>query len=285
MSSETMKEAETSTVGRTVTHGEGEMVMLADVDVAAAFLQSLDISIKDNPVTAAEARKVLWKIDLYVLPLIAGTVILSAVDKVIISNAAVLGMKKDLHLVGNEYSWVGSIFYFGFLLFEWPTTILIQKLPVAKLLAGLVCCWAILLCSIAATQNFGGIAVARFIMGCTEAGAFPIASILTVMWYSNREQPIRVAFWYNQVCLVLWYTFDISSPDTFCAVLLSLFWHRIVRDRSHKHQLGELASPIHRIGSFQFPLGTDFVGLPSRFTNYGLVSVQKRTLCLRQTHL
>lgn len=170
-------------------------------DVAAKFLSSLDPSVTQNAeITPEEARRVLWKIDLIVLPLISGTVILSAVDKVIISNAAILGMKKDLQLVGNEYSWAGSIFYFGFLFFEWPTAILIQRLPVAKLLAGLIFCWAALLLCTAATQDFAGLAAVRFIMGCAEAGAFPIASILTVMWYSKVEQPIRVAFWYNQVC-------------------------------------------------------------------------------------
>lgn len=184
---------------QTTTHGAGEVLEKGDMDVGADFLATVDPSIIAVPITPAESRKVLWKIDLIILPIIAGTVILSAVDKVIISNAAILGMRKDTHLVGNEFSWVGSIFYFGFLFFEWPTAILIQKLPVAKLLAGLIFCWAVLLCCSAATQNFAGLATVRFIMGCTEAGAFPIASILTVMWYSKREQPIRVAFWYNQV--------------------------------------------------------------------------------------
>jgi ACS family allantoate permease-like MFS transporter len=182
-----------------VTAISGDFVETVDVDVAAKFLVSLDPSITEAPISSSEARKVLWKIDLIILPLLAVTVILSAVDKVIISNASILGMKTDTGLVGNQFSWVGSIFYFGFLLFEYPTAILIQKLPVAKLLAGLVFCWSVLMCCMAATQNFAGLAVVRFFMGCAEAGAFPIASIITVMWYSNKEQPIRVAIWYNQV--------------------------------------------------------------------------------------
>ncbi|KAI0902508.1 major facilitator superfamily domain-containing protein [Annulohypoxylon nitens] len=170
----------------------------AEDDVAAQFMLTLDSSILGVPIEVDEARRVLWKIDLIVLPLIAGTVILSAVDKVIISNAAILGMKGDLNLVGDQYSWAGSIFYFGYLAFEWPTAILIQRLPVAKLLSFLTFCWAVMLFCTAATQNFAGLAATRFIMGCTEAGTFPIASILTVMWYTNTEQPIRVAIWFNQ---------------------------------------------------------------------------------------
>ena len=51
---------------------------------------------------------------------------------------------------------------------------------------------------IAATQNFAGLATCRFIMGMTEAMVFPVSSIMTVMWWRRSEQPIRVAFWFNQ---------------------------------------------------------------------------------------
>jgi len=143
-------ERKTTPLEQTTTHEVGEVLERGDVDVAAGFLATMDTSITADPIAPIESRKVLWKIDLIVLPVIAGTVILSAVDKVIISNAAILGMLKETNLSGNEFSWVGSIFYFGFLVFEWPTAVLIQKLPVAKLLAGLVFLWAVQLCCCAA---------------------------------------------------------------------------------------------------------------------------------------
>lgn len=97
--------------------GDVENVHLSK-DVAVRFLANLDPVVKDVPISAKEARKVLWEIDLIVLPIIAGTVILSAVDKVghctrsllskltcsqvVISNAAIMGMKHDLKLVGKD---------------------------------------------------------------------------------------------------------------------------------------------------------------------------------------
>lgn len=74
-------------------------------------------------------------------------------------------MIQDTHLGPNQFSWVGSIFYFGYLLFEYPSAVLIQKVPVAKLLAGACFGWAVMMLCIAATQNFGGLAACRFIMG------------------------------------------------------------------------------------------------------------------------
>ncbi|RDW89932.1 putative Allantoate permease [Aspergillus mulundensis] len=170
-------------------------------DVAAAFLSTLPPSITTS-ISQQESRRLLWKIDLILIPLISLTVILAAVDKVIISNASIYGMSTDTHLTGNQYSWVGSIFYFGYLLFEYPAALLMQRLPVAKLLAGTVFAWAVLMLCTAATQNFAGLATVRFLMGMAEAPAFPIASILTVMWWKTSEQPLRLAFWFNQLSSV-----------------------------------------------------------------------------------
>src|SRR5438309_1369984 len=97
-------------------------------DVAGGEVFDLDHGARAEVITQPQARWVLWKIDLIILPLIAGSVILSAVDKVIISNAAIYGMKADNHLSSAMFSWVGSIFYFGYLIFEYPSAILIQRL-------------------------------------------------------------------------------------------------------------------------------------------------------------
>lgn len=170
------------------------------VDVATAFLEKLDPDIVSNPISPSEARKVLWKVDLFILPLLVITIIIGAIDKGIISNAAVYGMSKDTGLVGNQFSWLGSALYFGFLLFEMPAAWLIQRFPVAKFLAAAVFGWGVLMLCTAATQNFGGLVAVRFLIGMLEAVTFPVATIMTVMWWSTREQPIRLAFWQNQVC-------------------------------------------------------------------------------------
>lgn len=41
------------------------------------------------------------------------TYILNFLDKGILSTAAVYGLRSDLHLHGQQYSWTASIFYFG----------------------------------------------------------------------------------------------------------------------------------------------------------------------------
>lgn len=137
-------------------------------DVAARFLAGLSRDITDEPITDEEARRLLWKVDLIILPILAVSVLMAAVDKVIISNAAIYGMVEDNHLKGNEFSWIGSIFYFGFLVAEWPGNILIQKLPIRTFYGGTVFGWAVLTFMTATTSNFGGLASVRFLSKLNE---------------------------------------------------------------------------------------------------------------------
>ncbi len=52
----------------------------------------------------------------------------------------------DLNLVGQDYSWIGSMFYFGYLFWEYPTNRLLQRLPLGKYSAFNVIMWGRVLC-------------------------------------------------------------------------------------------------------------------------------------------
>ena len=151
-----LKDAESQLQGET-------LWMNGAPDVAAKFLANLDPSVHAEPLTPEEARKLLWKIDLIIVPILAFSVIIAAVDKVIISNAAIYGLIKDNHIKGNDFSWVGSILYFGFLISEWPANMLIQKLPIRTFYGITVFCWAVLTFMTATTHNFGGLMAVRFL--------------------------------------------------------------------------------------------------------------------------
>jgi hypothetical protein len=64
--------------------GEQGEVMECFDDILPADQYNLAERSDIKPITPSEARWVLWKIDLIILALITGTVILSAVDKVIV---------------------------------------------------------------------------------------------------------------------------------------------------------------------------------------------------------
>ncbi|KAJ5091972.1 allantoate permease [Penicillium alfredii] len=147
-------------------------------------------------VEPAEARRVLKKIDRTILPLLFVTYMLNFMDKIILSSAAVFGLRDDTHLVGQQYSWVSSVFYFGYLVWEYPTTILIACLPTAKYLAANTVFWGAVVALTAACTNFGGLMTLRFFLGMAEATISPAFMYLTSTWYTRDEMPTRVGIWF-----------------------------------------------------------------------------------------
>lgn len=63
----------------------------------------------------AVERRVIRKIDMMVMPFICITYLMTYLDKATLGYAAVFDLQKDLSLHGTQYSWLGSIFYFGYL--------------------------------------------------------------------------------------------------------------------------------------------------------------------------
>ncbi|KUL83733.1 hypothetical protein ZTR_08642 [Talaromyces verruculosus] len=157
-----------------------------------------DLIISETEVLSEEQNKRLrLKADLVILPLMVITSTLAFLDKNGMAYAAVYGMKTDANLKGQEYSWLGSIFYFGYLGMEFPALWFLTKIPIGKYVGVMLFCWGACLCGMAGCNNFAGLAAVRFLLGVFEAGILPCFMVLTSVWYARNEQPIRTALWYN----------------------------------------------------------------------------------------
>jgi hypothetical protein len=123
-----------------------------DLDDAYDLYQGQDATNIDPQ----EARRVLRKIDWHVMPLLMGSYMLQYLDKSSINFASVFGLQDGTGLVGQDYAWLSSIFYFGnlphvkpgdivrmllvksltrclgYLFAQWPAGYLLQRLPTGK---------------------------------------------------------------------------------------------------------------------------------------------------------
>jgi MFS family permease len=95
-----------------------------------------------------------------------------------------------------QYQWLGTILYIGILLGEYPQNLLIQKLPLGKLLSVNVCIWGIIVACSAASTNFGSLMAVRFLLGFFESCVQPAMMTLTTMWYTREEQSVLNSLWY-----------------------------------------------------------------------------------------
>lgn len=123
-------------------------------------------------------------------------------DKTTLSYASVLGLRssKDaggIGLVGQQYNWLGSMFYFGYLAWEFPTSRLLQYFPLAKYSAFNIIIWGTVLACFSAVNNYAGALAVRFFLGMFEAAVTPGWALFTSQWYTTNEQGMRVNFWFS----------------------------------------------------------------------------------------
>ena len=84
-----------------------------DADEALKAIQGHD----GEPVILDEAtnRRILRRIDWNLIPIMCVVYGLNYLDKTALSYASIMGLIEDIDLVGNDYQWLGSMFYFGYL--------------------------------------------------------------------------------------------------------------------------------------------------------------------------
>lgn len=170
--------------------------LTSDEDEAMrAFEDGRDLNERDiDDTTNARLLKI---IDRNMLPLLCLIYGLNFVDKTTLSYASVMGLQTDLNLKGNEYQWLGSIFYFGYLIVEYPSSYLMQRYPLAKYSSFNIILWGVTLTCFAAVNNFAGAAAVRFFLGVFEAVVTPGFTFITSQWYTKHEQSARIGFWFS----------------------------------------------------------------------------------------
>ncbi|KAF4121379.1 Allantoate permease [Geosmithia morbida] len=163
-------------------------------DVAAKYA---NVFTDGETYSASEWGRLRWKLDLRFVPLLWFNVTLGAMDKVTTATAALYGFREDTGLTGDRYSWVGSAFYFGYLVWCIPSGTLLQKFPVAKLMFAAQLIWGVILVATGFAHNFATLISLRVLLGALEAPVVPGNLLVMSMWYTRREQPIRTGLMYT----------------------------------------------------------------------------------------
>ncbi|OZJ02691.1 hypothetical protein BZG36_05109 [Bifiguratus adelaidae] len=160
-------------------------------------------AILDDPV---ELKKLISKIDWQITPLLFGVYFLQFLDKTTLQYTAVMGLRTDTHLVGQDYSNLSMLFYIGFLAAEFPTQYIAQHISRLGMYLGVnIICWGIVLACHAACSTYAGLAVCRTLLGVFESCVAPILVLIIAMWYKKEEQGRRVSWFY--VCNALSFMF------------------------------------------------------------------------------
>lgn len=137
------------------------------------------------------------KIDCYVLPMMFITSILQFLDKTALNYANLFGIRTDLNLTGNQYSWLASIFYLGYLVAQFPATYIFTRFSTGKILGVCTVFWGITVLAFTWSKSFAGAAACRFLLGVFEAPITPGITLAVGYWWTRDEAPLRYNFLYS----------------------------------------------------------------------------------------
>lgn len=118
-------------------------VVLKPEDVSPSSIRP-EISEEDRKL----ARRLLWKVDVWILPILTVLYLITAMDRSDIGNAQVAGMQKAIGANASEWAKVVSLFYVGFIVSQPFGSLFLQKLTPPILFGLGVTFWGAAVCSL-----------------------------------------------------------------------------------------------------------------------------------------
>ena len=132
-------------------------------------------------------QSAMRKVYLRVLPFAALTYFFCYLDRINVGFAA-LTMNKDLGLDPAMYGMAAGAFFWGYVLFEVPSNIILEKLGARLWIARIMVTWGIVSGLTAfATGPYSFMAI-RFLLGLAEAGLFPGFVLYFTYWFPDAHR-------------------------------------------------------------------------------------------------
>ncbi|SAM81323.1 related to allantoate permease [Ustilago bromivora] len=175
---------------------QNDIAVLPNTIIEEADEEVLKYTDASVTITPEENKRLRRKIDKRVLTIMLGTYFCQSLDKQILSFAAIMGIRTDLKLKGQEYSWLFTCLYLAILCTEGLQNYLVQRLPINRWLGFCVTAWGISCCFVALCHDFTGILVLRIMLGCFECVCQPAFVALSAIWYRKEEQARTITLWY-----------------------------------------------------------------------------------------
>ncbi|KAK0195561.1 putative MFS transporter [Armillaria mellea] len=149
-------------------------------------------------------KKLVWKIDLRIVPLSAFIYLLCNIDRSNIGmisacNAKIMNKEEghdlltETRLTSNQYTIALTIFFLAYAFFEVPSNILLKWLRPSRWIATLMFIWGAITVGLGGVTNYATLTTVRFLLGAFEAGLFPGLVYYVTFWYKPEERSLRVA--------------------------------------------------------------------------------------------
>merc|ERR1712230_209402 len=150
---------------------------------------------------AAIDRKLMRKVDLWLIPWLCLLYLLSFLDRSNIGNARLAGMEEDLDMGGHDYNNALTIFFISYALAEPITNVLLKRLTPRVFFTGIILLWGLIMTLMGLVTSYSGLLACRWFLGLAEAGLFPGVNYYLSCWYKRSELGMRAAVFFSAAAL------------------------------------------------------------------------------------
>lgn len=144
--------------------------------------------------TAQEVQRTYRKITWRLLPFLFLAYMINSIDRINISFAK-LRMAEDLALSDAAYGLGAAAFFVGYLLFEVPSNLYMQRVGARLTIMRIMVLWGAVTIATSLVSSATGLYIARFLLGVAEAGFFPGVILYLTYWFpASRRGRITSVF-------------------------------------------------------------------------------------------
>ena len=137
--------------------------------------------------TKTVEQTTMRKVYLRILPFAVLTYFFCYLDRINVGFAS-LTMNKDIGLDPAWYGMAAGAFFWGYVLFEVPSNIILEKVGARIWIARIMVTWGIIsACTALAVGPYSFMAI-RFLLGVAEAGLFPGFVLYFTYWFPDRHR-------------------------------------------------------------------------------------------------
>ncbi|KAH7398107.1 pantothenate transporter liz1 [Cadophora sp. MPI-SDFR-AT-0126] len=147
----------------------------------------------DTDQKSAAERKLLRKLDWSILLIGCLGFFMKFLDQTNLINAYISGMKEDLYMDGNEYTYATSLYTIAYAIMQVPSTLIVQRVRPALWLMFMEVGWGIWTLAQAGMENTNQLYAFRFLVGLFESSFSPVMTYLIGSWYTKTEMAKRMA--------------------------------------------------------------------------------------------
>ncbi|KAK6853681.1 hypothetical protein PG995_010493 [Apiospora arundinis] len=166
-------------------------------EVEKRDLSAGSVDVDDQHMT----RRILWKLDTRILPVLAVLFLCSFLDRTNVGNARLYGLEKDTHMTDHQYDQGLAVYYATYILSEIPSNLIMKRVSPQKWLPFLTFAWGLVAMCLGFVQNFAGFVAVRAILGLTEGGLLPGMILYLSGIYKREELALRIGLFYTAASL------------------------------------------------------------------------------------